>query len=104
MYKQQGDVIMEKVDSVPVGAKTVRPSARGIVLAEGEATGHAHTIVDVAEVEAFTLAEQFFLTVGKPIVVTHEEHRPVTLEPGTWRVAIVREFDHFQEEARRVMD
>ena len=80
------------------------------MLAEGEATGHAHAIdlVDVPQrfVQAFTLADDFFIKVsgGVPVTVTHEEHKPVTINTGAWRVAIVREYNHFQKEAHRVID
>ena len=97
MYQQQGDVLIIEVSKIPEGAKRITPTKCGLVLAEGEATGHAHAIIDVAEVEAYTLEEQFFLKVGAPVIVTHEEHKPITIEPGTWRVAIVREYDHFAE-------
>lgn len=103
MYIQQGDVLMHKVNSIPQNAERKRVCGR-IVLAEGEATGHAHAIVDVAECELYTLADALFVKVGAPVTVTHEEHDTVTLDRGVWRVAIVREYDHFAEEARRVID
>lgn len=40
----------------------------------------------------------------KPIDLDHEEHRTVTIPPGEYEIRIVREFDHFKEEARQVID
>lgn len=34
----------------------------------------------------------------------HEEHKPVSLGKGIWKVGIVREYDPFEEEARKVRD
>ena len=42
---QQGDVILEAVDSLPQGIVEVPSEMRGLVLARGEHTGHAHCIV-----------------------------------------------------------
>lgn len=103
MYIQQGDVLLFSVDRVPEGAKAVKTSGK-IILAEGEATGHAHAITQVEKCETFTLADALFIRCNAPVVVTHEEHGNVTLDPGVWRVGIVREYDHFAEEARKVID
>lgn len=43
---RQGDVYLIRVQALPDGARPIRRSRRGIVLAEGEATGHAHIIVN----------------------------------------------------------
>src|SRR3989304_3582392 len=44
MQYRQGDVFIEEVASIPEGARRV-PALNGrYVIAEGEATGHAHTI------------------------------------------------------------
>ena len=36
--------------------------------------------------------------------ITHEEHGPVRVPQGEYRVTRVQEYDHFAEEARRVVD
>ena len=46
----------------------------------------------------------FYIRVNKEKTVTHEEHNPVTIPPGVYRVRKVREYDHFAEEARAVAD
>ena len=104
MYYQQGDVLIKAVEEIPDGAKAAKPVNGRLVLAEGEATGHAHAIEVQEGVELMTLADALFLKVGLPVTVTHEEHKPVTIAPGTYQVGIVREYDHFAEEARDVVD
>lgn len=103
MYYQQGDILLIKVDEVPSNAKAIARTKYGIVLAKGEATGHTHVITDV-DCEAYTLADAFFIKCGKPTMLVHEEHSTITLDPGTWQVSHVREYDHFAEEARVVVD
>lgn len=102
-WYQQGDVIMEPA-GIPEGAKAVAARERGFVLAEGEMTGHAHVIDRVADIEFMEKDGLFYIVNKKPVTVRHEEHKPLTLPAGTWRVRGVREYDHFAEEARRVAD
>ncbi len=103
-WYQQGDVIIEPVESLPDNGTAVPPKPRGYVLAEGEVTGHAHVIDRVADLEFVEKDGMFYLCNKKPVTVRHEEHKPITLPAGTWRVRGVREYDHFAEEARRVID
>ena len=92
MYRQ-GDVLIIRLDkTIPEEAEKVEPTERGHVLAEGEATGHAHAIMDVAEVEVLSLEEALFLKVGRAVQVVHEEHAPLTLPEGTYQVIKQREF------------
>ena len=103
MMMQQGDVIIEAVDAMPVGV-TVSPEGRGYVLAKGEATGHSHTIEDIEGVEMVEKDGAFYIRIDREKTVTHEEHNPVIIQPGVYRVRKVREWDHFAEEARAVAD
>jgi hypothetical protein len=99
--KQQGDVTFR-----PVPNKEHNPAAqRGgrIVLAEGEATGHAHVVED-DEAELIREGERLLLSLTRPATVTHEEHKPITLEPGLWEVWRVSEYDYFSQMARTVAD
>ena len=100
MIYQQGDILLRRIDSVPPRAKELRQHP--IVLAEGEVTGHKHCILD--EVRALVDGDAMFVIADKQFTVTHDEHKPITLEPGIWEVYHVREYDHFAEEARRVID
>ena len=104
-FYQQGDVILEQVSEVPTGAKPVEPKARGYVLAEGEVTGHAHCVEPIAGMVFEEKDGMFYLKSGESdFTVTHEEHGHITVPKGTWRVRIVKEYDHFSEEARKVAD
>ena len=100
---QQGDVFIEPCGEIPSGRMVDSVGGR-FVLAEGEATGHAHVIEDVAGIKFVEKDGKFYLQNKIPATVKHEEHRPITIPPGTWRVKRVREYDHFAEEARAVAD
>ena len=84
-----------------------------IVLAKGEATGHAHAI-DMSNLPSDVVVTTYgsngwdnvdLLGIkGGDVVLTHEEHKPITLPPGNYEVSIVREFDHLAGRARNVWD
>ena len=101
MKRQQGDVII-KESPIPQVAKRVFRKPRGFVLAEGEATGHAHVIEE--HIEMYEKDGTYYLRVERPVTVRHEEHKPIRLDGGTYKVQIVREYDPFEEEVRRVAD
>lgn len=103
-HKQQGDVVLKLVESLPSGQATlVKPGPRGHVLAEGEITGHAHSV----EADTATMTEiggKLFLTVLAQTTVRHEEHKPVELVPGIWEIGRVVEYDYLAQMARTVAD
>lgn len=75
-----------------------------LILAEGEVTGHNHSIAPgVASFEEDEFGVEF-LRAEKGAEVVHQEHRPITLPADDYTIGIVREQDHFQEEARNVAD
>lgn len=98
----QGDVFFTKADKIPINATAVARTPRGYIIAEGEATGHAHVVDD--DVELYEKDGTLYLRTSKTVEVRHEEHKPVSLEAGIWRACIVREYDPFIEEARSVVD
>lgn len=104
MFRQQGDVLFNKVGEVPSGAQVVAPEGGRFVLAKGEATGHAHAVEVKPHVQLFAWDGKFYLETGEVVAVFHEEHGTVTLEPGIWEVGLVQEYDHFREESRAVAD
>lgn len=99
-WYQHGDVRIVEAE-IPSKAQVV--STR--VLATGEATGHAHRLLDEADVEVYEHEGTLFLRVGpQGARLTHEEHGVGVIGPGEYRVDRIREYDHFAEEARRVQD
>lgn len=93
---RQGDVfLIATTDAVPPGAHRVPRDQGRVVLAYGEVTGHAHALLE-PEVELFTTtadaADRWLRVGGTGATVVHEEHGPITLTPGVYRVRRQREY------------
>lgn len=88
---RQGDVLLVEVPQVPEEAEPEARSGR-IVLAEGEATGHAHAIHE-RDARTFTHEGERFLLTRSRAQLVHEEHGPIEVPEGAWRVVIQREYE-----------
>jgi hypothetical protein len=104
MLIQQGDVLIQSIDKIPSNLKNVKQSKKGYVLADGEITGHAHVIVDDDIEMMCDEVGSKFIANDHTVEVVHEEHGMVEIPAGTWKIDIVKEYDHFAEEARKVRD
>ena len=85
---RQGDVLLMAVDAVPAEAQPVARDAGRIVLAYGEVSGHAHAIA-APEDEATLLSvseNERFLRLLADVDLAHEEHAPIHLPRGVYRV------------------
>jgi hypothetical protein len=106
MILQQGDVILESTNEEPQGKQVARKDGK-LVLAEGEVTGHSHTIsAPDAKMFETTMgnAMDFLLLLDSPTTIRHQEHKAIKVPAGKWKVRRVKEYDHFAEEARVVRD
>lgn len=83
--RPQGDVLLiARAGATPVaGIRRVLAETQ-IVLAEGEATGHAHRVVS-PEAQLVELLDggPRMLVLQEPAALTHEEHAPIELPAGT---------------------
>ena len=110
MFIQQGDVLLHKLDDFKAdpNAKQVAPKNGKLVLAEGEATGHAHpiTLDNESDVKLYTIGEILTLTVESTAgtELDHQEHSTVNIPAGSYRVGAVQEYDYIEQEARSVRD
>lgn len=98
-WYQQGDVTIKPVTAIPADAT----DANGRVLAEGEATGHKH-LAEAEDVRLFLHEGALYMRAPTGTTVVHEEHHVVDIPPGDYLIGTVREYDHFGEEERRVVD
>lgn len=108
---RHGDVLIRPVQEIPEEAQKVRRQKGRLILAEGEATGHAHAILD-RDVDLYELVtpgdademRRRFLRVeaeaGASLV--HEEHHTLTIPPGDYEIIGQVEFE--PERLRRVED
>jgi len=98
-YYQQGDILIKEA-TIPKNAKIMDRR----IIAEGETTGHKHQLEDLEKAQLLQIDSLLFLDVLEETRIIHEEHNPVTLPPGTYEVGFVMEYDHFEEETKRIKD
>lgn len=98
---RQGDVLLVKVDEIPVGAQEVT-SAGDVILAYGEVTGHAHRIAESSGAKMWSAGAERFLQVVARAALTHEEHALINLAPGIYRIP--QQVEYTPKELVRVQD
>ncbi len=98
---RQGDVLIMQVEGdIQTGNEVKRENGK-LFLAYGEVTGHAHT-VEEKTVAMFGDEANRVIVAAKPWVIEHQEHAPVELPAGTFRVIYQREYT--PAAIRRVVD
>jgi hypothetical protein len=85
---RQGDVLVMRAEHLPAAPFQVRRDRQGrLVLAGGEASGHAHVIDDPgAELLDDPLTGRRYLRLVTESKLSHEEHAPIALPPGLYEV------------------
>ncbi len=98
---RQGDVLLT-LAKIPESAKPVKIQGK-VILAEGEATGHHHAIASAPrKLQTFLDGEQLYLRVKSPVVLEHQEHAAITVEPGDY--VVKKQIEVWLDEVRRVAD
>lgn len=96
-----GDLLIERVDDIEPGMPLPPDPDGAVVLARGEVTGHRHAIHGGGAVLfrddglARDIPAELYIghvRVTAPVALTHEEHAPIDLSPGTYRVRRQREW------------
>jgi hypothetical protein len=96
---RHGDVLVAAIDEIPADAKQLEH----VILARGEMTGHAHRIADSKTAILYeTNGLLFVKVIADKATLVHEEHKPIELPRGTYRVWQQREYT--PQEIRRVYD
>ena len=96
---RHGDVLIAPIAALP--AQSSQRSTQ--VLVHGELTGHSHKLEDPGAAEVWEcLGEMFLRVTGDSVRVIHEEHAPVTLPRGVYRIWQQREYT--PQAIRRVVD
>ena len=99
---RQGDLLVERVHVLPTGLVAVEAGSHGgrraHVLARGERTGHAHwppaepTVCFFRAVAGPVGLMLGYADIPSPTNLRHDEHRPVRLGPGLWRIRRRRQY------------
>ncbi|HEX2915020.1 MAG TPA: hypothetical protein VH186_29775 [Chloroflexia bacterium] len=99
MLWRHGDVLLASTENIPAGAVPLSHT----VLAKGEITGHSHRIAEPGAATLWELNGLLYLKVSaESATLMHEEHKPIVLPGGFYRVWQQREYTPAQ--IRRVMD
>lgn len=108
----QGDLLIERVEDLqPTGSLSAADGDGSIVLAEGELTGHSHAVfgrVTMFRDDSLARDVPSGLYVGHINIegstarIQHQEHAPLTLPKGSYRVRRQRELE--PKDARVVAD
>ena len=105
MMMRQGDVLVTRISAKPKKATPKDRDGGRIVLAYGEVTGHAHAIAEETAT-LFSLLddgkEELYLEADGSVTLRHEEHAPITIPTGTYKITRQREYT--PEAIRNVVD
>jgi hypothetical protein len=105
-WSMHGDVILEMVDSLPKEffSSNIEPNS---ALAYGEAHLHVHQLDGVQGVDfdlRINSAGERHLKIVNPTYLRHQEHQPMLLKEGIYKIGIQREYDPFSNMIRSVID
>lgn len=102
-HHRQGDVLVMKVGDIPSDAKPAKKDARGVVLMEGEQTGHHHRFADDGCVALLERSSgERFMDVKAPSALSHEEHSAIMFADGKFQQLF--QVEDYGDEVRRVAD
>jgi hypothetical protein len=65
---QHGDVLLKRIENLPQGIKPVQRQNGSIVIMDGEATGHKHSITENCA-NLWELKGELYLEVTEPVVI-----------------------------------
>jgi hypothetical protein len=116
-YYQQGDVLIIPITDLPKELEEIK----GATLALGEHTGHHHTLFDdemdynpkstnpynmgSKKVKLFQDKQKItYMKVDNVVFLKHQEHKAFKIDPGVYKIGIVKEFDPFEQMKRNVID
>ena len=98
---RQGDVLLDRVQSIPQNAKPMQNK----ILAYGEATGHTHRLAEGGAVLLETPDGEMYVDASKDTSVIHDKHTETPLAAGKFKVTRQREYDPVEaDRQRRVAD
>jgi hypothetical protein len=85
---RQGDILFIRDDETDLSKATTQTDG---IVARGEVTGHTHAL-ETHKAALMLLAGAMYIKAWQDAQVLHQEHGPVLLEKGTWRVQRQREY------------
>ena len=95
---RQGDLLFTPVKRVKGKLQ------KNNIIAYGEMTGHTHQLTEGRVYNDSKKKEKYVEIVGRPTPIIHEEHKPIVLEPGKYKVTRQREYKPAKRRAQAVVD
>jgi hypothetical protein len=106
-YILHGDVILTRVPGLPEEFKSFEQEPMS-ALAYGELTGHLHQLQGEPgadfDLRVCPKTKERHLRIVNPTALKHQEHGPIILLPGDYKVGVQREYDPFEKLIRSVQD
>jgi hypothetical protein len=89
---RQGDVLIQRIQqSIPKEAELIPNDNERVILAYGEVTGHAHAL-PAQKSSLYMWKGDRLLEIKEATSLTHEEHAPIALQPGVYKVIQQKEY------------
>jgi len=99
MLIRQGDVLIQRVETIPVSSAPLPH----VTLAHGEITGHSHRIENPTDVDLYEVDGTLYLRVKSATAsLIHQEHATIQIPTGDYKVWRQREYT--PQEIRVVRD
>ncbi len=95
MYRQ-GDILLISIPQLPTGCRKTKSK----IILQGELTGHCHRITN--GIVYHLGSDQLFVQIDEPSSLIHDEHAPIELPVGIYRV--IRQQEYVGNQPRKVMD
>ena len=83
---RQGDILFTKVESMPENTSKIDSK----IIEKGEVSGHAH-VIENGNLYS-TWRTPMYIQAKENAVVVHEEHDPIDLPKGTYRIVRQRQY------------
>lgn len=100
MQIRHGDLLIEKIDKFTDKLKERKDK----IVERGEATGHAHRITGNGLVLEYPTGETLIKSLDNTVQIVHEEHKPIEIPKGIYKVTRQREYDAFEKASRTILD
>ena len=104
---RQGDVLLVEANyrgGIPKNAKLINENNEDVILAHGEATGHAHRIDKNVQAKYLDYQAERYLQVVCEAPLTHEEHSMIPILPKKYGYQQLFQVEDFGKEIKRVID
>lgn len=97
---------MHPIKSVECKGELIK-HAGSFIVELGEHSGHKHvlTVERPRDLEIRKDSQgNYYFHLKAPGKLTHDEHKELTIAPGTYKKVIERELDHFADAVQQVVD